>query len=106
MWQQISAVLLVFGLLFGTLVLLRRKGIARFTGVLGSGAGGQRQMQIIEKLPLGPQHALLLVDVRNSLLLIGISPQGCSKIEAFAASGTPREQSLSGAARGDQPAGQ
>ncbi|HLH05007.1 MAG TPA: flagellar biosynthetic protein FliO [Bryobacteraceae bacterium] len=83
MWQQILAVLLVLALLIGTLVLLRRKGIAQFSAPLGGMAAKSRQMRVVERLPLGPQHALVLVNVHNSTYLIGLSPQGCNKLDVL-----------------------
>ena len=83
MWQQILAVLLVFALLIGTLFLLRRKGIAQFSAPLGTMAGKARQMRVVERLALGPQHALVLVSIRNSTFLIGLSPSGCSKLDVL-----------------------
>ena len=90
MWQQFLAILLVFALLIGTLVLLRRKGIAQFSAPLGAIGSKSRQMRVVERLPLGPQHALVLVNVRNSTLLIALSPHGCSKLDVL----TPAEPPL------------
>jgi len=84
MWQQILAVLLVFALLIGTLALLRRRGIAQFSAPLGGVAAKSRQMRVIERLPLGPQHALVLVSVGDSTLLIGLSPSGCNRLDFLA----------------------
>jgi flagellar biosynthetic protein FliO len=89
MWQQILAVLLVLGLLIGTLVLLRRKGIAQFSAPLGGMAAKTRQMRVVERLPLGPQHALVLVKVRNNTFLIGLSPHGCNKLDVLASDTNP-----------------
>jgi flagellar biogenesis protein FliO len=96
MWQQIFAILLVLGLLIVTLTLFRRRGLAQFSAVLPRGGSRPRQMQVIEKIGLTPQHSLHLVHVRDDLFLIGVSPSGCNKIAAFADSGNAvelREQS-------------
>jgi flagellar biogenesis protein FliO len=87
MWQQAFAILLVLGLLIGTLALLRRRGLAQFSAGLSRGASRPRQMQVIEKIGLTPQHSLHLVNVREDLFLIGVSPSGCDKIAAFGGSG-------------------
>jgi flagellar biogenesis protein FliO len=78
--QQVGTVLFVLGLLGGTLFWLRSKGLARF-GVKGMGRGGSRQMQSIERLPLTPQHSLHLVKVAGKVLLIAVSPGGCSVLD-------------------------
>lgn len=89
MWEQILAVLLVLALLLGTLTLLRRKGIAQFSTPLAGMAAKSRQMRVIERLALGPQHSLVLVSVGNSTLLIGLSPSGCNKLDVLPASNPP-----------------
>ena len=83
MWQQILAICLVLGLLLATLALLRRKGLAQFPAALRSSSARPREMQVIERIALGPQHSLHLVHVRDSVFLIGVGPSGCSKIDAF-----------------------
>jgi flagellar biogenesis protein FliO len=80
--QQVLTVLIVLGLLGGTLFWLRSKGLARFT-VKGMGRSG-RQMQSIERLPLTPQHSLHLVRVAGKVLLIAVSPGGCSVLDGTA----------------------
>jgi flagellar biogenesis protein FliO len=75
--QQILAVLFVLGSLCGTLFWLRGKGVARFSGA-GFRRPSGRRMQPLERLPLTPQHSLHLVRVGGRVLLIGVSPGGCS----------------------------
>src|SRR5882757_8155930 len=86
MVQQSLAVFLVLALLLGALWLLRRKGLAtlgsplaRFTG----SAGGGRQMQVIERVALTAQHSLHLVSLSGRLIVIGVSPGGCSQIASL-----------------------
>jgi flagellar biogenesis protein FliO len=79
--QQILTVLFVLGLLCGTLYWLRSKGVARFS-VKGMGRGNRRRMQSIERLPLTQQHSLHLVSVSGRVLLIAVSPGGCSVLDA------------------------
>ena len=88
MLQQFIAIFLVLGLLAGTLMLLRRKGLAQFSTALprsGNPRSGnkEKQMQVLERIPLTAQHSLHLVNVRNSIVLIGLSPSGCNKIAEF-----------------------
>jgi flagellar biogenesis protein FliO len=78
--QQILAVLFVLGLLGGTLFWLRSKGMARFTGA-GFRRPSGRRMQSLERLPLTPQHSLHLIRVDGKVLLIGVSPGGCSVVD-------------------------
>ena len=83
--QQILAILLVFGLLAAMLTLVRRKSLTRSAGI--SRSGKPKQIRIVERVPLSPQHSLLLVSVRDSVYLIGTSPSGCSAIASFDDSG-------------------
>jgi len=73
--QQATAVALVLLLLGGTLWCLRRRGIASF-GI--SGRSRRRRMDCLERLPLGPHHALHLVRCDGAELVIASSPGGCS----------------------------
>jgi flagellar biogenesis protein FliO len=82
MWPQLLAIVLVLGLLIGSLVLLRRKGIAQWSVPLRN-SGRAREIRVRERVALGPQHVLVLVDVRENTFLIGLSPSGCNKIEVL-----------------------
>lgn len=84
--QQIVAILLVLGLLVGTLTLLRKRGLAQFSPRLHLRSSRSKEIQVIERVSLSPQHSLHLVNVRDDLFLIGTSPTGCNKIACFAAS--------------------
>ncbi len=83
MLQQAVAIFFVLALLVSTLALLRRRGIGQFPNGLRASAGKSRQMQVIERMPLSPQHSLHLVSVRNSVFLIGVSPGACQKLGEF-----------------------
>jgi flagellar biogenesis protein FliO len=78
--QQILAVLFVLGLLGGTLLWLRSRGLVRFAGV-GVKRSGGRRMQSLERLPLTPQHSLHLVSVSGRVLLIAVSPGACTVLD-------------------------
>jgi flagellar biosynthetic protein FliO len=80
MLQQILAILLVLALLAGTLFLLRRKGLAQFPAALPKVPGRTRQIQVLDRVALTPQHSLHLVEVRDEVFLIGVSPGGCNRI--------------------------
>lgn len=80
---QLFAVAGVLMLLGGSLFLLRRKGVARFGFRVGVGADG-RQLQSIERLPLTSQHSLHLIRVYGRIVLIAVSPGGCSVLDGSA----------------------
>jgi flagellar biosynthetic protein FliO len=77
--QQLTAVVGVVLLLCGTLWWLRRRGVAAFA--LPRRNGGRR-MECLERLPLGPQHALHLIRLGECELLVASSPSGCSLVHA------------------------
>jgi len=79
--RQVLAVLLVLGLLGGALYWLRSKGAARLT-IKGFGRSTTRQMRSIEQLRLSPQHSLHMVKVGDRILLVALSPGGCSVLSA------------------------
>jgi flagellar biogenesis protein FliO len=81
--QPVLAVVFVLGMLGGALYWLRAKGLARFNGK-GIGRSGARQMRVIERLPLTPNHSLHLVMVGGQRLLVAISPSGCTVVDAAA----------------------
>lgn len=93
MLQQILALFFVLALLGGALVLLRRKGMAQFTAFPYRPARRSGQIKLLDRLALGHQHALVLVDVRSEKILVGISPSGCHRIAAFGPSSEMTSQS-------------
>ena len=72
--EQLAAVGLVLLLLAATLWALRRRGLL---SVALSRKPGGRRMECIERLPLGPQQVLHLVQLDGRDLLIVCSPGGC-----------------------------
>jgi len=89
MVQQSAAVAFVLALLAAMLWVLRRKGLARFNVAFPKRTGSQRQMELIERIPLTPSHSLHLVRIQNRIILIGVSPSGCNQIESFAVPAEP-----------------
>jgi flagellar biogenesis protein FliO len=79
--QQLLAVLSVMSLLLGLLWWLRRRGIAQFTTGL-TPRRARRKLELMERLPLAPQHSLHLVRMGRRFLLIGVSPSGCALLES------------------------
>jgi len=79
--EQLSMVLLVLALLAGVLWTLRNRGFAafRFAGRQPSSA---KRLQVIERLPLTPQHSLHLVRLADRVLLIGVAPSGCTLLDS------------------------
>jgi flagellar biogenesis protein FliO len=81
--QQALSVVLVLGLLGGTLWWLRSRGMAQFAFKAAGRCKG-RSIQVIERMSLTPQHSLHLVRVADRTMLIAASPSGCSILEGFA----------------------
>jgi flagellar biosynthetic protein FliO len=81
--QQILAVAVVLLLLCATLWVLRRRG---FAGVVVGKKSAGRRIVCLERLPLGPHHALHLVRVGETELLLAVSPSGCALLETSARS--------------------
>jgi len=81
MLQQFVIVLAVLGLLCAALWILKRKGWAR-TGLRRPREDGQPRLEVIDRLPLTPNHSLHLVRLADRTLLIGLSPSGCNLLES------------------------
>jgi flagellar biosynthetic protein FliO len=79
--QPILAVILVLGLLGGVLFFLRRRGIASFSAFPASPVKA-RQLKVVERVPLGAQHALHLVRVGDRLILVATAPGSCQVLDA------------------------
>jgi flagellar biosynthetic protein FliO len=80
-FQQLWAVVVVLGVLCGGLWVLKRKGWARTASRRGADDGLPR-LEIVDRLPLTPQHSLHLVRLADRTLLIGLSPNGCNLLES------------------------
>lgn len=85
MLQQILALFFVLALLGAALVLLRKKGMAQFKTFPYRATRRTGEIKVLDRLPLGPQHSLLLVHVANQKILVGISPSACNRIADFGA---------------------
>jgi flagellar biogenesis protein FliO len=77
--QQMAAVVCVLGLLLATLWWLKRRGLA---GNVFK-AQGSRKLAYLERVALGPQHALHLVRVGERAFLLTSFANGCSLVESF-----------------------
>jgi flagellar biosynthetic protein FliO len=79
--EQLLAVIVVLGLLCGSLWLLKRKGWVRTT-LRRPSLPGQPRLEVIDRLALTPQHSLHLIRMADRTLLVGLSPQGCNLLES------------------------
>ena len=71
---QAAAVAGVLALLGGVLWWLRARGWVRGAAAGRSGA----RLEALERVQLSPQHALHLVRLADRLLLVAVSPAGCT----------------------------
>ncbi len=78
--QQMLGVLVVLGLLCGTLWWLRRRGLAHFTGISRRRKSGI--LQSVECLPLSAGNTLHLVRIADRAVLLTSSPSGCHVVES------------------------
>lgn len=69
--QQMSAIALVLALLGGAVWLLKQKQVTLTRG------HGPKQLEVVERIALGPQHALALVRVNGNVVLVGTGPGVC-----------------------------
>jgi flagellar biogenesis protein FliO len=78
--QQATAIFVVLALLGITFYWLRARGLARFS-LSGMAGSNERRLQSIERLPLTAHHSLHLVRVAGRVVLIAVSPGGCSVLD-------------------------
>lgn len=83
--RQFFSVLLVFALLGGALVLLRRGSSSSFRLAsfgkslsLAKSKGRERSLESIERIALTPQHSLHLVRIQGREVVVATHPQGCA----------------------------
>jgi flagellar biogenesis protein FliO len=77
--QQLAAVTMVLALLGATLWLLQRR-----RPILPR--RGPRQLEVVDRVALGPQHTLSLVRVKGGMVLVGTGPGVCEIRNVEAAS--------------------
>lgn len=85
MFSPALAVFFVLALLFGLLWLARRKGLAALSlGWTKSHTNRpERQMRVVERVSLSGQHSLHLVSCAGRLLVVAVSPHGCSTVADY-----------------------
>jgi flagellar biogenesis protein FliO len=71
--QPLAAILFVAALLGGALFLLKKRG--------GVSSGRSRRLEVIERVSLGPHHALHLVRAGDRLVLIATAPAACQLLD-------------------------
>lgn len=71
--QPLAAILVVAALLGGVLFLLKKRGSAS--------SGASRRLEVIERVSLGPHHALHLVRAGDRLVLIATAPAACQLLD-------------------------
>jgi flagellar biogenesis protein FliO len=70
-------------LLGGVLFLLKKRGAASFRMPRMSGLSkAPRHMEVVERVTLGPHHALHLVRVGERRVLVATAPSSCQVIES------------------------
>jgi flagellar biogenesis protein FliO len=79
-FQQLVAVLAVFGILGGSLWWLKGRGMAQVKGF--SMRSGTQLLRRVERLPLSPDTALHLIRMGDRAILIASSPTGCQVLES------------------------
>ena len=80
MTQQILMILVVFALLGGLLWMLKKRGLASLALPAGRRSGSKR-LEVLERVPLTPQHAVHLVRVSGKVVLIGTAPSACTLLD-------------------------
>jgi flagellar biogenesis protein FliO len=82
--QPLAAIVLVMGLLGGALFLLKRRGAVAFhlPGVSQRGSSAQRRLEVMERVSLGPHHALHLVRAGDRCILVGTAPSSCQILDS------------------------
>ena len=71
--EPLAAIGFVMALLGVALMLLKKRGMASFR-VPGGAGGGTRRLEAIERLSLGPNHALHLVQLDGRSILVATAP--------------------------------
>ncbi|MBZ5610060.1 MAG: flagellar biosynthetic protein FliO [Acidobacteriia bacterium] len=80
MTEQVAMVLAVFALLGGVLWMLKKRGFASLALPTRRGSGSRR-LEVLERVPLTPQHAVHLVRVSGKIVLIGTAPSACTLLD-------------------------
>src|SRR6266446_6403201 len=78
--QQMASVVGVLALLIATACLLSKR-VRMPVSFRLAGGSRLRNLELLERLALTPQHSLHLVRIADRLLLLSVSPAGCSLLQ-------------------------
>jgi flagellar biogenesis protein FliO len=84
--QPLAAIIFVAALLCGALLLLKKRSAHSFFGQRPL-SGVRRHLEVIERVSLGPQHALHLVRAGDRLVLIATAPSSCQLLDHAVSTG-------------------
>ena len=76
--EQIAMVLAVFALLGALVWFTKRRGLASFAPRRGK----IRNLELLERVQLTPQHAIHMVRVSDKVVLIATAPSACVLLDA------------------------
>jgi flagellar biogenesis protein FliO len=71
--QPLAAIVLVMALLGGVLLILKKRGAASVSV--------SHWLEVVERVSLGPQHALHLVRAGGRVLLVVTGPNSCQLLD-------------------------
>ena len=80
--QSMLAVLLVLGLLASTLAVLRKRSMLTWRLPGMAATPSTRRMELVERIALGPNHALHLVRIDERSVLVATTPGSCQILDA------------------------
>jgi flagellar biogenesis protein FliO len=72
--QPVAAIFLVLALLSGALLTLKKRGVSRNI------VPGHR-LEVVERIALGPHHALHVVRAGDRFLLVATAPNSCQLLD-------------------------
>lgn len=84
--QPLAAIVLVMALLGGVLLILKKRGAVSFR-LPGVSGPAPRWLEVVERVSLGPQHALHLVRAGGRVLLVVTGPNSCQLLDFSGADG-------------------
>jgi flagellar protein FliO/FliZ len=96
-YQVLGSLLLVLAILF--LVAYGLKRWSRFFTATGPGD----RMQVLSRLPLGPRHHVVLIQVQEQQLLLGVSPDGIRLLTSVEKPTEPQEQQAAPQPKSESP---
>ena len=80
--EQIGMVLAVFALLGALVWFTKRRGLASFAPRRGK----IRNLELLDRVQLTPQHAIHMVRVSDKVVLIATAPSACVLLDALVSS--------------------